>query len=822
MAFQLNLPSAGLLGITGAQDFFYTQANNGETLRQNSVYALGGDANYTLAFPDGSADQPISDGARIVLKNINPVGDDTVVTIGPANIDGVPNSTVSITAGQTTELHWVASVVTGGIITGTWLDTDISQEAQNSISEAGADARYLGRVRNLSDLDNNASARGNLGLGDSAVRNVGTSSNEVAQGNHTHLHSDITDFQDSVAANSAVAENTGKVTFPGFGTSGTTASPGNHTHVASEITDFQSAVTTNSAVSVNSGKTGITVDQADAIVENTAKTGITPGQAQAIVDNTNKTGISSTQASAIMANTAKVTYDAQSEVAANTAKVTFPGFGVGAGVALEGTTTTISTDQANAIIANTAKITYDAQGAVAANTAKIGITPEQATAITNNTAKVTYDAQSAVAANTAKVTFPGFGTSGTTAAVGNHTHTASDITDFNTAVDARITTIGDVVEFDDDADFTSRQAGISWQHGDTAIFPNGRDGSSDAVTYLFTGIDEPPDRNVTIDTDFTQLTTGSSLSGLGITVTAGSINTVVGRNLQVGSGASDALAGNTTTITSDQATAITANSAKTGITSQQATDITNNNAKVGITSTQASDIATNNAKVGITSAQASAITTNTGKTSFPGFGSTSTTALRGDTTTISSAQATAITNNSAKTGITSQQAADINTNNAKEGITTQQATDISTNNAKVGITPQQISDISTNNDKVGITSEQATAISDNSAKTGITSVQAQAITANTGARHAAVTLGNTNYLSLDGQEVTGNTIPVTAGGTDATTAAGARANLTVSEIGRASLVDRTNSDVLSEFQIELIGSTGSPSGAGWITFQLEV
>lgn len=50
----------------------------------------------------------------------------------------------------------------------------------------------------------------------------------------------------------------------------------------------------------------------------------------------------------------------------------------------------------------------------------------------------------------------------------------------------------------------------------------------------------------------------------------------------------------------------------------------------------------------ITSAQASAISTNSGKVSFPGFGTTSSTALRGDTTTISSSQATAISTNSAK------------------------------------------------------------------------------------------------------------------------------------------------------------------------------
>jgi len=60
--------------------------------------------------------------------------------------------------------------------------------------------------------------------------------------------------------------------------------------------------------------------------------------------------------------------------------------------------------------------------------------------------------------------------------------------------------------------------------------------------------------------------------------------------------------------------------------------------------------ATNEAKVGITTAQASAITANSAKTTFPGLGTTSTKALRGNTTTISPTQASEITANTAKVG----------------------------------------------------------------------------------------------------------------------------------------------------------------------------
>jgi hypothetical protein len=78
-------------------------------------------------------------------------------------------------------------------------------------------------------------------------------------------------------------------------------------------------------------------------------------------------------------------------------------------------------------------------------------------------------------------------------------------------------------------------------------------------------------------------------------------------------GATDitALAGNTTTITSDQATAIVANTAKDGITTTQAGEISVNTSKVGYTEAAVSanaSVVANTAKVGITTVQATAIT----------------------------------------------------------------------------------------------------------------------------------------------------------------------------------------------------------------------
>jgi len=84
-------------------------------------------------------------------------------------------------------------------------------------------------------------------------------------------------------------------------------------------------------------------------------------------------------------------------------------------------------------------------------------------------------------------------------------------------------------------------------------------------------------------------------------------------HLQIGTNSTNALAGNTTTISTEQASAITANTSKTGITTSQASAIVTNTAKTGITTSQASAITANTAKTGITTSQADAITANTAK-----------------------------------------------------------------------------------------------------------------------------------------------------------------------------------------------------------------
>jgi hypothetical protein len=80
----------------------------------------------------------------------------------------------------------------------------------------------------------------------------------------------------------------------------------------------------------------------------------------------------------------------------------------------------------------------------------------------------------------------------------------------------------------------------------------------------------------------------------------------------------------------------------------------------------------------------------------------------------------------------------------------------------------------------------------------------------------AVTLANTNYLTISGQEITAGTVPVSSGGTNATTAAAARTALGVDAAGMDNSTDVTlaNTNYLSISGQEITAGTVPVSSGG--------
>lgn len=420
-----------------------------------------------------------------------------------------------------------------------------------------------------------------------------------------------------VSANSSVAANTAKNNYP-------SADATKVGHIT--VTQAVDLDTLESDVATNNAKTGITTQQAADITTNNAKVGITTSQANAITANTAKISFDSTSSSklsGIEAN-ADVTDVANVTTALNSISVkelsdistSSPSnnqvlqFKTSSNK-FEPTTLT-STAPVDSVNSQTGVVVLDtddiaegssnlyftdgrvaANSAVAANTAKTGITTDQANAITANTAKNSYPSgdatkvghisvtqavdldtmESNIATNNAKISFDSTSSSKLAGI-----ETGADVTDT-----ANVTAAGALMDSEVDADIK------------TLSLP----------------------ANTTISTFAKTILDDADASAVRTTIGAGT------SNLALGTSSTTALAGDTTTISSSQASAITANTAKNSYPSADAT-------KVGFISvTQAvdldtieSDVATNNAKVGITTQQASDITTNNAKISFDSASST--------------------------------------------------------------------------------------------------------------------------------------------------------------------------------------------------------
>jgi trimeric autotransporter adhesin len=363
------------------------------------------------------------------------------------------------------------------------------------------------------------------------------------------------------------------------------------------------AIGTTSTTAKAGNITTISTGQASAITTNSAKVGITTTQATAITNNTAKVGITTTQASNITTNNAKVG---------------------------------ITTTQANAITANTAKvgITTTQASDITANNAKTGITSAQASAITANTAKVTDTGRPAIESDGTEPSLTsgmtagdiraliGAGTSSLAIGTGATNALRGDTTTISTAQATAITN-------------NTAKVGITTTQA-TAITNN-----TAKVT----------------DTGTPAILSDGSIPTLNSGITGAEVRTLIGAgtgsgtsNLVIGTTASTAMAGNTTTITTTQASDITTNNAKTGITSAQATAITNNTAKVTDTGRPAieSDGTEPSLTSGMTAGDIRAlIGAGTGSSDLA-IGTTASTAMAGDTTTISSTQASDITANNSK------------------------------------------------------------------------------------------------------------------------------------------------------------------------------
>ena len=246
-------------------------------------------------------------------------------------------------------------------------------------------------------------------------------------------------------------------------------------------------------------------------------------------------------------------------------------------------------------------------------------------------------------------------------------------------------------------------------------------------------------------------------------VTGAEVRSLIGAgtsSLVIGTTASTAMAGNTTTITS-----------------QQATDIANNNKKVTDSGVPAvtSDGSTPALNTGISAAEMrSLIGAGTGSSNLV-LGTTSTTAKRGDTTTITSTQASNILTNNAKVSDTGTPAVLSNgtTPSLNSGISASEMRSLigaGTSSLTIGTTSStaKAGNITT------ITGAQATAITNNSAKvsdTGIPAILSNGTTPtlNSGISAAEVRsligAGTSSSAGVTSVSGTANRISVTAGAT---------------------------------------------------------
>lgn len=364
-------------------------------------------------------------------------------------------------------------------------------------------------------------------------------------------------------------------------------------------------------VAQNDEKVGISDTQADAIEENSSKVGLTDSQAGAIAQNTAKVGISQTQINIIAANA-----EAIGDIGSNSA---FDGWdkdasddaSAGSGLtnsqvtALEG----LPTLEAN--LATLARDNYsnyddadfdweDARAPSYLTTEQDPVASAagyatQAWVSGNNYLTTETDPVAGVAAENNAAILSDIGNNA--AFDGWDKNVADDVAAGSALTNEQTIALGQIPDLESNLSVVARD--IYTNYDDSSF---SWDGTRTPV-YLTTELD--PVASAAAQTNanaITDIGNNSAFDGWD----KNSTNDFSGSYAE--------LSGSPATITSTQATAITANSTK-----------------VGLSAAQASAIEGNSQKVGITTSQANAITANTSKVSFPGFGTTAGTALEGNT-----------------------------------------------------------------------------------------------------------------------------------------------------------------------------------------------
>jgi hypothetical protein len=606
----------------------------------------------------------------IKTNDNNPISSEVVLTDGAGNSTGVSLST---------DGRVVASgTVSFGSLKDTGENITITKFVDESDGIAGNDNDTTiptsAAVKNF--VDSNAVTSVNTQTG-----SVVLDTDNIAEGSSNLYYT-----EGRVSANSSVAANTAKNTYP-------SADATKVGHIT--VTQAVDLDTLESNVATNNAKTGITAQQASDITTNNAKVGISTSQANAITANSAKISFDSTSSSklsgieanadvtdvtnvttALNSISVKELSDISTSSPSNNQVLQFKT----SSNKFEPTTLT-STAPVDSVNSQTGAVVLDtddiaegssnlyftdgrvaANSAVAANTAKTGITTSQANAITANTAKVgiTTDQANAITANTAKNSYP----SGDATKVGHLTVTQavdldtmeSDIATNNAKVgistsqanaitantaknsypSGDATKVGHIsvtqaVDLDTmESNIATNNAKISFDSTSSSKLAGIETGADVTDTANVTAAGALMDSEVDADIKTLSLPANTTISTFAKTILddadASAVRTTIGAgtsNLALGTTSSTALAGDTTTISGSQASAITANTAKNSYPSADAT-------KVGFISvTQAvdldtleSDVATNNTKVGITTTQANNITANNAKISFDSTSST--------------------------------------------------------------------------------------------------------------------------------------------------------------------------------------------------------